>query len=68
MRALKLRPTTPPKVLTTCEQRGYCGPFANQAYYDQLPGWEGMGDCVHCARTRDVAQQIALRFGSRTAA
>lgn len=38
----------------TCEQRGYCGPFANQSYYNSLEMWAGFGDCVECGCTVPV--------------
>ena len=34
-----------------CARRGFCGPFANQPYYDEFPGWEGYGDCMQCGST-----------------
>lgn len=41
---------------STCERRGYCGPFANEAYYNAFPEpvWHGMGDCLECGTTRRV--------------
>ena len=68
MRVLKIRSAQPRRFRNACEQRGYCGPFANEEFYNEMPGWEGMGDCVHCARTRSVAQRNATWYNSESAA
>ena len=45
-----------------CESRGYCGPFANQGFYESFPDafWHGMGECVHCGTTRRVDEERPL--------
>lgn len=39
---------------STCAQRGYCGPFVNQAYFNSLETWAGFGICVECGCTVPV--------------
>ena len=53
---------------TRCELRGYCGPFANEEYYDAFPEpmWHGMGDCLECGTTCHVSQE-RQREGSSAA-
>lgn len=46
---------------TVCDERGYHGPFTNVEAYDRHPEWRGMGDCVVCGLTRDVARHTALQ-------
>lgn len=51
----KLDPIAPPAPRrAACEQRGYCGPFVNQALYNSLHAWQGFGDCVECGRAVPV--------------
>jgi hypothetical protein len=42
---------------TTCDIRGYCGPFINEGYYNDFPDpmWKGTGECVVCCNTCNVA-------------
>ena len=46
-----------PRRVPACEERGYCGPFANEALYDAFPEamWHGMGDCMECGTTCHVS-------------
>lgn len=43
-----------------CGERGYCGPFVNEAYYAAFPEplWHGMADCVECGTTCKVAPHL----------
>jgi hypothetical protein len=43
-----------------CEARGHCGPFANEAFYNDFPEsmWHGMGDCLECGTTCHVPSQL----------
>jgi hypothetical protein len=44
---------------TTCEVRGYCGPFINESFYDSFPDplWRGTGECVVCCNTCNVGME-----------
>lgn len=44
-----------------CERRGWHGPFSRTTIYDLHPEWEGMGDCVVCGGTFNVAREQARR-------
>jgi hypothetical protein len=48
---------------TTCDVRGYCGPFVNESYYDSFPDplWRGTGECVVCCNTCNVALEEEKR-------
>lgn len=52
-----------------CESRGYCGPFANESFYNAFPEswWHGMGDCRECGTTCKVTDEGRYRT-TRTAA
>lgn len=52
-------PRTGGRRTTTCEIRGHCGPFANEALYDAFPEpmWHGMGDCMECGTTCHVSDE-----------
>lgn len=45
---------------TTCQLRGYCGPFVNEEYYAGMEEeeWRGMADCRHCGRTVAVVDEL----------
>lgn len=46
-----MKPRTFAEGAVICQRRGYCGPFEDQARYDAVPGWEGLGTCLVCGST-----------------
>lgn len=53
-------PSYDPRHSHKCERRGFHGPFANEGFYDAFPEaqWHGMGDCLECGTTRNVALEL----------
>ena len=43
-----------------CEERGYCGPFINEALFASEVGGRsfGLATCVHCGGTVDVETEL----------
>lgn len=55
-------------VPSTCEVRGFCGPFVGQDRYSACPdpAWHGFAECAECGNTVSIRVHEARRVNLLT--